>query len=344
MEDLMKRILLAAGLVIALGLLGACAKEAPVNAVDPVEQAWENLNETYNELETAQDKTELFEGFLRQFPDTAQAGRLASSVAYFRGKELDDPAGAYKILAETLAMNTDPGARYEIGTAMFPLAMELGESMDLGAVAEELAATRDLKFGEMIDIADLALAHEQWEIGMTYAEAALSKATAEAFLSDYPDDDYTGEEAAAKADRRKAMSLANLGWAQWNLDQTEEAMATFEEAAPLKSVNYVGAADTPLDLYRGKAMLAAGEAVEAMVLLAPGAIMGSDDDAMTALREAYTAENGNDEGFDEWMWSEREALAKSIDTFTLADYEGNSHDFSTLSNGNVTLLAFWFPT
>ena len=55
----MKRILLVAGLIIALGFLGACAKETPVEAVDPVEQAWENLVETYNELETAQDKTEL---------------------------------------------------------------------------------------------------------------------------------------------------------------------------------------------------------------------------------------------------------------------------------------------
>ena len=340
----MKRILLAAGLVIALGLLGACAKETPVEAVDPVEQAWTDFRDAYGELESTEEKLPLIEAFMRVHPDTEYAGMLAGAIAYYQGDEMEDPEGAYALLGETLAKNTDPEARYQIGTAMFPLAMELGEPMDLGAVAEELAATRDLKFGEMIDVADLALAHEQWEIGLTYAEAALSKATAEAFLSDYPDDDYTIEEAAAKADRRKAMSLANLGWAQWNLDQTEEAMATFEEAAPLKSVNYVGAADTPLDLYRGKAMLAAGETVEAMVLLAPGAIMGSDEDAMTALREAYTAERGNDEGFDEWMWSEREALAKSVDTFTLADYDGNSRDFSTLSDGNVTLLAFWFPT
>ena len=140
----MKRTLVVTGLIIVMGLMANCAKEEPAEAGDPVKQAWEAMVETYNELETAQDKTELFEEFLREYPDTAYAGRLASSVAYYRGNELGDPEGAYAILAETLAENTDPEARYEIGTAMFPLAMEIGETMDLGAVAEELAATREL--------------------------------------------------------------------------------------------------------------------------------------------------------------------------------------------------------
>ncbi len=340
----MKKILIAVGLLVALGLLGSCAKEAPVEAVDPVEQAWETMMETYNTLETAQDKAELFEGFLQEFPNTEHAGRLASAVAYYRGEELDDPAGAYAILAETLAQNTDPEARYEIGTSMFPLAVELGETMDLGAVAEELAATRSLTFGEMNDVSDMALEHDQWQLAATYAEAALDRSTPEAFLADYPDDDYTVEEAAAKADRRKVMSLANLGWALWNMGQPDDAIAAFEGAAPLKTVTYLGAADTPIDLYRGRAALAAGDAAAAMELLAPGAIMGSDDDAIIALEEAYVADRGSAEGFDDWVWSQRQGLAREIDAFTLTDYEGNPQNFSALSDGNVTLLAFWFPT
>jgi len=344
MEDLMKKMLIAVGLAIALGFLGGCAKQTPESTADPADQAWENLMATYNDLETAQEKTELFEGFLREYPDTGYAGQLAGAVAYYRGEELDDPAGAYAILAETLAENTDPEARYEIGTSMFPLAMKLGEPMDLGAVADELAATRPLTFGEMIDVADMALDHDQWQLAATYAESALDRATPEAFLADYPDDDYTAEEAAAKADRRKAMSLADLGWALWNMGQEDEAMAAFEGAAPLKTVTYVGAADTPIDLYRGRALLAAGDAAAAMELLAPGAIMGSDEEAMTALREAYVADRGGEDGFDDWMWSKREDLAREIDTFTLTDYEGNPQDFAALSDGKVTLLAFWFPT
>jgi hypothetical protein len=340
----MKKFLIAVALMLGLGLAIGCSKKAPEGAVDPAEQAWENLNATYNDLETAQEKTELFEAFLREYPASEHAGQLAGAVAYYRGEELDDPAGAYAILAETLAKNTDPEARYEIGTSMFPLAMELGESMDLGAVAEELAATRPLTFSEMIEVADMALDHDQWQLGATYAEAALDRATPEAFLADYPDDDYTAEEAAAKADRRKAMSLADLGWALWNMGQQDEAMAAFEGAEPLKTVTYVGAADTPIDLYRGQAMLGAGDAAAAMEILAPGAIMGSDDDAMSALRKAYVADKGSEEGFDEWMWSKRVELAKQIDTFTLTDYDGNPQDFAALADGKVTLLAFWFPT
>ena len=49
-------------------------------------------------------------------------------------------------------------------------------------------------------------------------------------------------------------------------------------------------------------------------------------------------------GFHEFVESERRRLARTIDDFTLADYEGADHDFSALADGKVTLLAFWFPT
>jgi hypothetical protein len=344
MEDRMRRTLFVIGLIGMIGLIGACSNEAPVETVKTAEQAWDAMMEAYNEAETAQEKTDLFGAFLREYPDTDYAGRLAGAVAYYQGEELGDPSGAYAILAETLAKNTDPEVRYEIGTSMFPLAVEIGETMDLGAVAEELAATRPLTFPEMMDISDLALEHDQWALGATYAEAALERATPEAFLADYPDDDYTREEAEAKAVRRKAMSYANLGWARFNLGETEAAMEAFDLGAPLKTVDYLGVADTPIDLYLGKAKLASGDTEGAIELLTPAAVMGSDPDAMTALREAYHATDPSRTGFAEFLWTQRQNLAKPIDDFTLADYDGASHDFSALSDGKVTLLAFWFPT
>ena len=340
----MRQGLVVAGLVLTLGLVGACAKQAPEEQVDPAEQAWSELMDALNELETAEDKTALFEAFLRDHPDTAYAGRLASAVAYYRGHELGDPEGAYEILGETLAKNTDPEARYQIGVAMFPLAMELGEDMDLGAVAAELAETRELDFGELIDVADMAVEHEQWEVGVEYAEAALGKATPEAFLADYPDDDFTAEEAAAKADRRKVMCYSDLGLALWKLGREDEAVAAFEKAMPLRTEDYVGASDTSLDLHSAKVALAGGDPARAMELVAASAIMGSDGDAMDVYRDAFVAAKGSDDGLDEHLWSERQRLARPVDDFTLADYEGVSHDFSALSDGKVTLLAFWFPT
>ena len=340
----MKRLLLAAGLIALLGLMGACSKEAPEEAVDPMEQAWTDFRAAVGETDDSGEKVVMIEEFLAEYPEGEYAGMLAGAYAYYKGHDLGETEAALALLAETLDKNTDPEVRFQIASAMFPLSAELGEPMDLDVVAQELAATRPLTFPELIDIADMAVKHEQWEVGATYAEAALEMATPEAFLADYPDDDFTAEDAAAKAERRQVMGLANLGWALWNLEQPGEAMAAFERAMPLRSVNYVGAADTPLDYYHGKAKLAAGDSAAAMELLATSAIMSSDQDALAALREAYVATEGSDEDFDDWMWSQRVSLAKDVDTFTLADYEGNTHEFQDLADGNVTLLAFWFPT
>lgn len=340
----MRRTLLAAGLIVMLGLLGACSQEAPEDAVDPVDQAWADFREAIGALETAEEKMPLVEAFLNEHPNTEYAGMLAGAVAYYQGYAMEDPEGAYALLSETLTKNTDPEARFQIATALFPLAVETGHDAHLDAAASELAATRELSFGEMIEVADIAVANEHWETGAKYAEAAMTKATPEAFLADYPDDDFTQEEAEAKAVRRKAMSLADLAWAKWNLGDAEAAEAAFVEAAPLKTVDYLGVADTPIDLYYGKVKLASGDTKGAIELLTPAAVMGSDEDALATLKEAFAATNDDEGEFKEFLFSERQRLARAIDDFSLADYEGTSHDFSGLSDGKVTLLAFWFPT
>lgn len=340
----MRRQLIAVGLTVSLGLLGACSQGDHGKTDDDVEQAWTDMKNAIGELETAEEKMPHIEAFLREHPNTGYAGRLAGAVAYYQGEAMGDPEGAFTLLNDTLAANTDVEARFKLGMALFPLSVELGRPTDLGAVAEELAATRELSFGERIDVADAAVEYGQWETGAAYAESALAKATPEAFLADYPDDDYTQAEAEAKASRRKAMSYADLGWALHNLGETERAMEAFERGAAHRSVDYLGVADTPIDLYYGQALLAAGETEKAIGLLTPGAIMGSDDKAMEALQRAHAALRMERSGFHEFVESERRRLARMIDDFTLADYEGEEHDFSALADGKVTLLAFWFPT
>jgi tetratricopeptide (TPR) repeat protein len=336
----MKKLLIAVVPVLVLGLFAACTQDAKVD----VDQEWADFRAAYGEVDATEDKLELIEGFIRKHPGSTYAGMLAGAVAYYRGDEMGDPDGALALLNATLDLNTDPEARFQIAIAMFPLSAELGEPMDLDVVAEELAAVRPLGFVEMIDIADMAVEHEQWQVGAKYAEAALEKATPEAFLADYPDDEFTQDEAAAKAQRRQVMSLADLGWALWNLGRPDEAIAAFERALPLRTEDYIGASDTNLDLFAGKVALANGDPARAMELLATSSIMGSDDESMAAYREAYIADRGTSDGLDERLWSERQRLARKIDDFTLADYEGVDRQFSALSDGKVTLLAFWFPT
>jgi tetratricopeptide (TPR) repeat protein len=345
MEDLMeRRRLLSVGLVVVLGLVGACSKPAPEEARLPPEEAWTELKDALGETESSAEKAALVETFLRGYPEGENAGKIAGAWAYYRGEALDDPAGALTLLEEILPKNTDPEVRFNIATAMFPLSAELGRPVDLAPFAEELTAVRPLTFSERIDIADTAIAHGQWQVAASFAESALETATPEAFLADYPDDGFTAEQAAEKAGRRTAMAQADLGWALWNLGDKERAAAAFEVATAHRTESYLGIADTPVDLYRGKALLADGDAEAAIELLAPIAVMSSDDDAMTALRQAFAAVNPERAAFDEFLWSQRQRLAKPIDGFTLADYEGTPHDFSALSAGKVTLLAFWFPT
>ena len=83
---------------------------------------------------------------------------------------------------------------------------------------------------------------------------------------------------------------------------------------------------------------------EAIDLLTPAAVMGSDEDAMEGLRTAHAGIGEGRREFADFLWSERQRLARPVDDFSLADYDGRMRDFSALSDGKVTLLAFWFPT
>ena len=56
-----------------------------------------------------------------------------------------------------------------------------------------------------------------------------------------------------------------------------------------------------------------------------------------------TGYSGPDWGFEDFVWELRKKLARTVDDFSLPDYEGQSHKFSDL-RGKVTLLAFWTPT
>jgi hypothetical protein len=50
------------------------------------------------------------------------------------------------------------------------------------------------------------------------------------------------------------------------------------------------------------------------------------------------------EGVDEQLSQTRQRLARTIDDFTLADYDGRQHSAADLRRGKVLMLAFWFPT
>jgi hypothetical protein len=129
------------------------------------------------------------------------------------------------------------------------------------------------------------------------------------------------------------------------MGDTELAFARFAAADDLGSVSYLRVPNTPLFSFWGRAALGEGDLDSAVELLGAEAAFGNDGSAAEVyLREAFVAKNGDEEGFEEFLWATRSELATTIDDFRLLDYEGNEISMANVSTGKVTLLAFWFPT
>jgi hypothetical protein len=329
-------------LLVLVGLAGACAKQEQAS---PAEEAWSALVEEWSGLETAEEKTTLAENYLAEFPDTEHSGSMAGVVVYYRGHEMEDPLGAYDVVASTLEHIEDPEQRFEVSMELFNLADSVEVPLDLAQVANSLSAHRPLTYPEHQQVFETAVDLEEWMVADEHALAALDMATPEAYRADYPDREFTDEDVAERAQTRKATALAYDGWALYNMGDTELAFARFAAADEVGSVSYLGIPDTPLYTFWGRAALREGDLDTAIELLGAEAAFGNDGSgAEVFLREAYTAKNGDEKGFDEFLWATRSELAKGVDDFTLLDYDGNQISLADVSTGKVTLLAFWFPT
>jgi len=330
-------------LCVLLGLAGACAKQE--QATDPAEEAFGVLRAAWSEAETSEAKTELAEDYLARFPDTEYSGSMAGAIVYYRGNDLEDPGGAYEIVSATLERIESPDQRFEVSMELLSLSDSVDVPLDVAQVANDLGAVRALTFNEHQSVAETATDLEEWMVVDEHALAASELATPEIYRADYPDREFTDEEIASRVQRRKALSLAYDGWALYNLGNTELALTRFAEADAIGSVSYLGLPNTPLYRFWGRAALGEGDSDRAIELLGAETLFGEEGSgAEPYLREAYTAKNGNDEGFDEFLWATRNDLATSVDDFELADYEGNSVSLSEVGDGKVMLLAFWFPT
>ncbi len=324
---------------IAAALLIGCGSEPQLS----VEDAYGEFKEAIREIETPEEKTALCEDFLTQFPESEHTGSLAGAVAYYRGEAMEDPAGAVEFLDGLLAKVEDPEMRFGVQLAEFPLADKIGQANDLEAIVSELQAHRALTFSENLEVGEMAAGHELWSLAESQAVAASTLATADAFRSEYPDTELTDAEVVAKADNRSVMAATNRGWALAHLDRETEALEVFEAAAPLSQSNYLGVPSTELFAYWGRTALDQGDAERALELLGPNAVLGDNDDAMAAYRKAYIAVHEDEAGFEDFLWSARQDLAKVVDDFELPDYEGALNRLSD-TRGKVVFLSFWFPT
>ena len=329
-------------LIVLVGFAGACAKQEQAS---PAEEAWSGLVEAWNGLESAEDKTALAENYLAEFPDTEHSGSMAGMVVYYRGHEMEDPQGAYDVVAPVFEQIEDPEQRFAVGMEMLGLADSVEVPLELAEVANKLGAHRPLTYSEHQQVFETAVDLEEWMVADEHSLAALEIATPEAYRADYPDREFSDEDIAERVQRRQATALAYDGWAAYNMGDTELAFARFAAADDIGSVSYLGVPNTPLYTFWGRAALGEGDFESAVELLGAEAAFGNDGSgAEIYLREAYAAKNGDEEGFDEFLWATRSEFATTVDDFSLLDYAGNEISMADVSTGKVTLLAFWFPT
>ncbi len=310
------------------------------HAADAFEAAKDAAESAYKDAESFDEKLEIARGFLTSYPESEDTGEVLELIGG-DALEAGRPEAAYELADAVLTRIEDPKVELQVKMKIAALHGKTGRQDELAGLAAELAAGHELRYRELYPLMEAAVEAQAWELAIEQAETSLAFATAEAYKEDSPD--VSDADAAKYGERRIAYSLANKGWAQFNLGRAEEAFESFESAKDSSVYNFLGVDDTPLTRYWGQALLRQGEAVEAMELLATEAIFGSASEALDVYREAYSACHDGADGFDEHLWDTRRQRARAIPDFELPDYDGGTVAFADFK-GDVVLLAFWFPT
>lgn len=329
-----------ATMAVAAVLAVACSREpAPPTA----DEAWEAARAGLEATEDREEAIRILRDYLGKHPVTRRTAGLLGYLAEMEGLKAGRPAEVEALVLEIRPRVEDEDQRFELDKLLVQLAALRGDAATLEARLAELTAQRELTFTDRLELMEGLAAGEAWQTVAELADAALGQATAEAYRADYPDTELSPEELEERAAQRRVLALSYRGRAAAKAGRVEEALADFRAAEPMASFNYAGVPESPLLRWWGAAALEAGDAERALELLAPDAVMGGNEEAMADLRRAYAARFGSEEGIGEYLWSTRDRLARPIDGFTLTDYEGNEVSLDDF-NGEVRLLAFWFPT
>jgi hypothetical protein len=326
--------------VVVCGTIG-CAREDQLQP--SAEVAFKDMQVVLDESEAPEEKVPILEAFIAAYPDTEQSENALGDVIYYRTREMDDLPGALAITRTALEQTSDPELRFKIGLRLHDLSAQAGEPTDLGAVADELAAHRELGFVDHLDVVEAAEKSASWELMLEHADAMADFANEAAFRAAYPDEDFTDERVAFSVNRRRAWVLAYQGGALTHLGRLAEAEEVFALADDLPaSTDFLGISETPIDIYRGEAALLAGQPEQAAELFAHDALMGGKPTAIDGMKEAYACINGGAEGFDDYALAIRQRIARPLPDVTLADYTGETVSLSAMA-GKVMVISFWNP-
>jgi len=316
----------------------ASGGEADENAA--LEEAVGAVFKAYSKAETFDEKLAVVQGFLAEHPETEYTDDALGVISRDAVKA-EQPDVAYKLFDEYLPKIQDEDIRFDTQIALAALHGSAGKVDELKALTNRLSEEHGLRFRDHMRIMETAVEAKAWELLVDQAEASASYATAEAYKEDSPE--VSDEDAAKYGKRRLAYTAAYKGLALGKLGRTEEALATFEEGAPHTVYSAIGVDHTPLQQYWGETLLESGDAVAAMKRLESEALFGFSDEARETYKKAYSACHDGEDGFEDHLWDLRQKKARPLEGFSLKDYDGETVDSASFQ-GDVVLLAFWFPT
>lgn len=324
----------------AVGVWNAFAQEGDQAA--KVDDAYTKAMEKRRSVEPIEERLAITTAFLDEFPESKYTAGAVSAVVYYFGK-LGDMPGAVAFTEALRKKIEDPGIARDVDKEMIVMYGEAGMMEKMLATADKLDSEDALDFGDYWNIIEVGEKAKDWDLVRDYCGRAKPVATAEAFKADYPDDDFTDEEVRKAGDNRMGMILVKEGWARANQGEVDGALADFADADKLVRRSYLGIPAYDLNVYWGETLMMKGDYKSAAEHLAADALVMGNADALGGLKKSYAETNGGDAGFETYAAELHESIATPMTGFELADYDGNRHRYNDLE-GNVTILAFWFPT
>jgi tetratricopeptide (TPR) repeat protein len=319
---------------------GAAAQEQSTEAVDEAYKKAMDERRTFDEIP---DRLAITKAFLEQYPESQYTARLITHVFYYQGERLEDMPGAIAYAEELRAKIVDPDIVKDIDREMVGLYGDAGMTDKMVALATRLEDAGDMKFNDFWRIIEICSDNGNWEMVRTYSKKARPMANAETYRSDYPQYDFTDEEVEQAGGNRTAMVAGKDAWALANLGSVDDALVLFAQAGKTIKRSYIGVPDYDIGLHWANTLLMNGDYDGAMEMFAVEALVMGNEDAREGLKKAYVGKMGNETEFDKYADRLHREIAKSVVDFELPDYEGTRMKYADI-RGDVTLLAFWFPT
>jgi tetratricopeptide (TPR) repeat protein len=330
-------------LLLLLPAVGCFSETGSTAQVDESgEREFREAWKAYQQSLDPGDKLGLATEFLDRHPGSPHTVQLVNAVTRdCFGSAVKDAQGAVEFAQSRFAGLTDESQIALARRTLLRLYGKAGMGDAIAGVADELGSEASLS--DRTEVVEAAAAAEVWGLVEAESQKALDLLTPEYLRGRSGSEDLDDAQVDFELRMRRSDLHRYLGEARFRQGAVSEALKEYESADQNEIRNFIGLGFTPLDELWGAALLAAGEGEKAMEVLERPALIGRNENAQALYRKAYVA-SGRPEGeFDRFCGDRRLEVAPVIPGFEARDYSGQKVAYDSVK-GEVTLLAFWFPT